>query len=120
MKQIGNILTGLALIIVGAVIFLQNVSVTGFSLYNGGINVGAVVILLTAISFIAMVVKADKLTVTLFGCMMLLFLIIIIMSIRIHVRRMTALTLVLILGLICTGIAMVVKGFIVTDRKEEN
>ena len=113
MKHLGNLLLGIALMIAGAVIFLQNVTVNGFSLYRyNEVNVGAIIIILLAITFIAMLVKTNLLSILLFSGTALLFIITMILSIRLYVNKMTALTLILMIGLICIGIAFLIKGFI--------
>ena len=120
MKHLGNFLLGLALAIVGVVIFLQNISVTGFSLYqHSGVNIGAIIICLAAISFIVMLVKTNIFTILIFAAIAIVFIITMILSVQFRIKQMSALALVLIIGLVCVGIAFVIKGLIGLMKNDE-
>lgn len=111
MKHLGSFLLGIILLIVGAIIFLQNVNVGSISLYRyGDVNVGAILIVLIAISFIVMLVKANVFTVGIFLLLCIAFVITLIMGLNITIARMTGLSLALIIGTLCVGIAFVIKG----------
>lgn len=118
MKDLGNALLGIVLTIAGIVVFLQNITVQSFSLYHyNEVNVGGIIILLLAITLIAMLVKPNMLTGLLFGGTLLLFVIIMILSIQFHIKRMSALMLILIIGLICVGIALFIRGLIGINKQ---
>ena len=111
MKHLGSFLLGIVLLAVGAIIFLQNVNVGSLSLYRyGGVNVGAILIVLIAIAFIVMLVKANVFTVGIFLLLCIAFVITLIMGLNITIARMTGLSLALIIGTLCVGIAFVIKG----------
>ena len=113
MKHLGSFLLGIVLLIVGAIIFLQNVNVGSLSLYRyGGVNVGAILIVLIAISFIVMLVKANVFTVGIFLLLCIAFVVTLIMGLNITIARMTGLSLALIIGTLCVGIAFVIKGLL--------
>ena len=113
MKQLGSFLLGIVLMIVGAVFFLQNVVINSFSLYHyKEINVGGILIVLMAISFIVMLVKTNIVSVGIFILLAIAFVVSLLLSLNIRVERMSALELVLILGTLCVGIALVIKGLL--------
>ena len=113
MKHLGSLLLGIVLLIVGAIIFLQNVNVGSLSLYRyGNVNVGAILIVLIAIAFIVMLVKANVFTVGIFLLLCVAFVITLIMGLNITIARMTGLSLALIIGTLCVGIAFVIKGLL--------
>lgn len=119
MKQLGSFLLGIILIIVGAIFFLQNVSINSFRLYHyGNINVGGILIVLIAIAFIAMLVKTNIATIGIFVLLAIAFVVSLLLSLDIRVSRMSALELVLILGTLCVGIALTIKGLFGINNKD--
>lgn len=119
MKQLGNFLLGLILMLIGAVVFLMKVNVNSFALYRyNSIPVGGIIILLMVITFIVMLVKTNIVTIGIFIIFAVIFLITLILSLDIRVAAMSALELVLILGLLCVGIALTIKGLFAISKKE--
>lgn len=64
MKELLQFLLGIALTIIGVIIFLQNVVVSSFTLFYrmGRVNVGGILIVLIVVAFIAFIVKPNMLT----------------------------------------------------------
>ena len=64
MKELLQFLLGIALTIIGVIIFLQNVVVSSFTLFfrMGRVNVGGILIVLIVVAFIAFIVKPNMLT----------------------------------------------------------
>lgn len=114
MKYIGQFFAGFAILIIAAVIFLQNTTVGTISLFYriNGIGVGPILLIMIAITFIAMLVKSNWFITGLFGLEWIAFFVFLIMSIDIHINRMSGLQLVLEIGLLCVGIAMMIRGMI--------
>ena len=72
-------------------------------------NVGAVLLLLVAVAFITMLVKYNNLTVGVFWTLVVLFFISIILSLDFYISHISAFELVLIIGTICVGIALLLN-----------
>jgi len=119
MKYIGEFLAGIAILIIGAVIFLQNVTVGSFSfLYRlNGVGVGGIMLVIIALSFIALMVKPNGLTLGLFAALWVVFFVLLIISTDIYVSHMTGLQFVLEIALICVGIALIIRGVMGTNKK---
>lgn len=114
MKYIGQFFAGFAILIIAAVIFLQNTTVGAISLFYriNGIGVGPILLIMIAITFIAMLIKSNWFISGLFCLEWIAFFVFLIMSIDIHINRMSGLQLVLEIGLLCVGIAMMIRGMI--------
>ena len=111
MKELGQFLLGLVLVIVGVIVFLQNITVGSFSLFSyNRIPVGGTLIILLAISFIVLLVKPNVCTGIIFGVLLLSFFVVLILSLNISVNRMSALDLFLIIVTGCAGAALTIKG----------
>lgn len=112
MKQIGEFLLGTVLLIVGIVIFLQNVVVNSFTfLYRiNNVNVGGILLVLIMIAFITMLVHFNTATKSIFGILCIVFFVCLIISLNIRVSSLSGLQLVLILGTICVGIALIIRS----------
>ena len=112
MKYIGEFLAGVAILIVGAIVFLQNVTVGSMTfLYRmNGVSVGAIMLLIIAMSFIWLLVKPSTLTLIVFGALWIAFFVLMIISTDIYVSRMTGLQFVLEIGILCVGIALIIHG----------
>ena len=121
MKQLGQALLGFALVIIGIVIFLMKIHVSTFTFFwrYNNVNVGAVLLLLVAVAFITMLVKYNNLTVGVFWSLVALFFISIILSLDFYISHISAFMLVLIIGTICVGIALLLKSLVFTKGMKE-
>ena len=121
MKELLQFLLGIALTIIGIVMFLQNVVVSSFTLFYrmGRVNVGGILIVLILVAFITFLVKTNIVTgLTLIG-LCITFFVCLIISLNVSLRYMSGLELVLILGTICVGVAFVIKGLLGVNRLEK-
>ena len=114
MKHIGQFFAGLAILIIAAVIFLQNTTVGSLSLFYriNGVGVGPILLIIIAITFVAMLFKANWFTIGLFCLEWIAFFVFLIISIDIHINRMSGLQIVLENGLLCVGAVTMIKGMI--------
>ena len=121
MKELLQFLLGIALTIIGIVMFLQNVVVSSFTLFYrmGRVNVGGILIVLILVAFITFLVKKNIVTgLTLIG-LCITFFVCLIISLNVSLRYMSGLELVLILGTICVGVAFIIKGLLGVNRLEK-
>ena len=121
MKELLQFLLGIALTIIGIVMFLQNVVVSSFTLFYrmGRVKVGGILIVLILVAFITFLVKTNIVTgLTLIG-LCITFFVCLIISLNVSLRYMSGLELVLILGTICVGVAFVIKGLLGVNRLEK-
>lgn len=121
MKQLGQALLGFVLVVIGCIVFLMNIHVSSFSFFwrYRNVNVGAFLLILVAISFITLLVKYNKLTVGVFWSLVALFFISIILSLDFYITHISAFELVLIIGTICVGIALLLKSLVFTKGMKE-
>lgn len=121
MKQLGQALLGFVLVVIGCIVFLMNIHVSSFSFFwrYRNVNVGAFLLILVAISFITLLVKYNKLTVGVFWTLVALFFISIILSLDFYISHISAFELVLIIGTICVGIALLLKSLVFTKGMKE-
>ena len=121
MKQLGQALLGFVLVVIGCIVFLMNIHVSSFSFFwrYRNVNVGAFLLILVAISFITLLVKYNKLTVGVFWPLVALFFISIILSLDFYISHISAFMLVLIIGTICVGIALLLKSLVFTKGLKE-
>ena len=121
MKQLGQALVGFVLVVIGCIVFLMNIHVSSFSFFwrYRNVNVGAFLLILVAISFITLLVKYNKLTVGVFWSLVALFFISIILSLDFYISHISAFMLVLIIGTICVGIALLLKSLVFTKGMKE-
>ena len=121
MKSLMNFLFGIALTIIGAILFLGNVRVSNFSLFFmfKGINVTAILLILMCVALIACVVYSNFVTKLILGILFLAFMITIIMSLDFYIIRMSALEIMLILGTFCIGIGLVLKSLFGLSQEEK-
>ncbi|MEE3433275.1 MAG: hypothetical protein VZQ50_05345 [Lachnospiraceae bacterium] len=121
MKQLGQALLGFVLVVIGCIVFLMNIHVSSFSFFwrYRNVNVGAFLLILVAISFITLLVKYNKLTVGVFWSLVAVFFITIILSLDFYVTYLSAFELVLIIGTICVGIALLLKSLVFTKGMKE-
>lgn len=116
MKQLAEFLIGLILLIIGGVVFLQNVVVNSFSLLYriNNVSVGGILLVLIMVAFVAMLVKPNVATKSILSVLVLVFFVCLIISLNIRVARISGLELVLILGTICVGIALMIRALMTT------
>ena len=121
MKQLGQALLGVVLVVIGCIVFLMNIHVSSFSFFwrYRNVNVGAFLLILVAISFITLLVKYNNLTVGVFWTLVALFFISIILSLDFYISHISAFELVLIIGTICVGIALLLKSLVFTKGMKE-
>lgn len=121
MKQLGQALLGFVLVVIGCIVFLMNIHVSSFSFFwrYRNVNVGAFLLILVAISFITLLVKYNNLTVGVFWTLVALFFISIILSLDFYISHISAFMLVLIIGTICVGIALLLKSLVFTKGMKE-
>ena len=121
MKQLGQALLGFVLVVIGCIVFLMNIHVSSFSFFwrYRNVNVGAFLLILVAISFITLLVKYNNLTVGVFWSLVALFFISIILSLDFYITHISAFELVLIIGTICVGIALLLKSLVFTKGMKE-
>lgn len=121
MKELLQFLLGIVLTIVGVVMFLQSISVSGFTLFYrmNDVNVGGIFIILLFIAFIVLLVKPNMLTGLVFSGLCIAFFVCMIISLDVYVRHMSGLRLTLILGTLCVGIAFVIKGLFGINRQDK-
>ena len=121
MKQLGQALPGFVLVVIGCIVFLMNIHVSSFSFFwrYRNVNVGAFLLILVAISFITLLVKYNNLTVGVFCSLVALFFISIILSLDFYISHISAFELVLIIGTICVGIALLLKSLVFTKGMKE-
>ena len=104
MKELLQFLLGIALTIIGVIIFLQNVVVSSFTLFfrMGRVNVGGILIVLIVVAFIAFIVKPNMLTgLSLIGLCI------------------AFLELALILGTIGVGVGFIIKGLLGVNKADK-
>jgi hypothetical protein len=117
MKQLGEFILGLVLFVVGIVIFLQNVVVNSFTLLYRmhNVSVGGILLILIFIAFITMMVKPNKITISVFAMLCIIFFVCLIISLNIRVSTISGLELVLILATIGVGIALMIRALMTTE-----
>lgn len=120
MKQLREFLFGFVLLVIGIIAFLRNVTVSNFTMFYqmNGFNVGGILIVLTMVAFIACIVKPNFLTKLILTMLIIAFFVCMILSLEFYVRHMSGLMLVLILGSICVGIALILKAVLFRDKED--
>ena len=120
MKQLREFLFGFVLLVIGVIAFLRNVTVSNFTMFYqmNGFNVGGILIVLTMVAFIACIVKPNFLTKLILTMLIIAFFVCMILSLEFYVRHMSGLMLVLILGSICVGIALILKAVLFRDKED--
>ena len=91
MKELLQFLLGIALTIIGVIIFLQNVVVSSFTLFfrMGRVNVGGILIVLIVVAFITFIVKPNMLTgLSLIG-LCIAFFVCLVISLNVSMRYMS-------------------------------
>ena len=120
MKQLREFLFGFVLLVIGLIAFLRNVTVSNFTMFYqmNGFNVGGILIVLTMVAFIACIVKPNFLTKLILTMLIIAFFVCMILSLEFYVRHMSGLMLVLTLGSICVGIALILKAVLFMDKED--
>ena len=120
MKQLREFLFGFVLLVIGLIAFLRNVTVSNFTMFYqmNGFNVGGILIVLIMVAFIACIVKPNFLTKLILTMLIIAFFVCMILSLEFYVRHMSGLMLVLILGSICVGIALILKAVLFMDKED--
>lgn len=120
MKQLREFLFGFVLLVIGLIAFLRNVTVSNFTMFYqmNGFNVGGILIVLTMVAFIACIIKPNFLTKLILTMLIIAFFVCMILSLEFYVRHMSGLMLVLILGSICVGIALILKAVLFMDKED--
>ena len=120
MKQLREFLFGFVLLVIGIIAFLRNVTVSNFTMFYqmNGFSVGGILIVLTMVAFIACIVKPNFLTKLILTMLIIAFFVCMILSLEFYVRHMSGLMLVLILGSICVGIALILKAVLFRDKED--
>lgn len=121
MKDLLNFLLGIVLMLVGVVIFLQNVTVSSFTFFYrlNDMNVGGIFIVLLVIAFIVLLVKPNMVSGIVFIGLCIAFFVCLIISLNVSLRYMSGLKLTLILGTLCVGIAFVIRGLFGINKQEK-
>lgn len=109
-----DFLIGFIFMIIGLITFLKNVNVGSFVFFRlgGWLNTGAVVLVFMIACFMAFIIKSNKLTKILLVASFVMLILVIILSINITVARMSILSLILMLGMMFGGLALVIKSMI--------
>lgn len=119
--KFGTFLIGLALLAVGVILFLSNVTVGQFGLYRyGNVNVGGILIVLIVVTFIIMLVKTNIASIASFVLCLVCFGVSLLMSLDLRVNKMSALELFAVLGTIAVGIALTLRGLLAGSKKNSN
>ena len=120
MKQLREFLFGFVLLVIGIIAFLRNVTVSNFTMFYqmNGFNVGGILIVLTMVAYSACIVKPNFLTKLILTMLIIAFFVCMILSLEFYVRHMSGLMLVLILGSICVGIALILKAVLFRDKED--
>lgn len=108
-----DFIIGLLFMLAGLIMFLRNVTVGSFIFYRiGYVNTGAIVLVLMIISFMALIIKPNKITKSLLLISFIMLIIVIILSIDIRVARMSILSLIIMMFMLFGGIALIIKSMI--------
>lgn len=114
--KFGRFCAGCGLALLGLVMLLKNITISGISFYRfSGINTGAIIIICLICSFIYLIAKTNMISVILFSISIIALLVSIIMGTRISLNRMDMLGFLLICGLLFGGIGLVINSFIKKD-----
>lgn len=111
--QTPDFLIGLIFMIIGLISFLKNVNVGTFHFRTlWGVNTGTIVLVLMIASFMSLIIKPNKITKSLLLISIIMLIIVIILSINITVSRMSILSLIIMLGMLFGGLALIIKTLI--------
>lgn len=121
MKQLREFLFGIVLLVIGLIAFLRNVTVSNFTMFYqmNGYNVGGILVVFTMVAFIACIVKPNFFTKLILTLLIIAFFVCMILSLEFYVHHMSGLMLVLILGSICVGIALILKAVLFVNKEDK-
>lgn len=113
MKQKFSLLAGAACLITGVVTLLLNTSISSWGFYRvGKTSTGGILFALLILSAVYLAVKKNKTGMVLVAGSVSMLLLSLILGIHIRILPMSALEMVLICGLIGSGIGLIVKSFL--------
>lgn len=114
MKSLMSFLLGIALTIIGAVLFLSNVRVSNFSFFYrvNGTNVTALLLLLLCILLVVYIVYPGFITGILLGVDFLAMIVTIIMSMNFYIAYISAFEVIVMLALFFGGIGLTLRGIV--------
>lgn len=129
MKALGEFLIGIVLAVIGGVIFLQNVTVSGFysgmygftsggRFHMGTSSIGILVVLM-CVFFFLMLVKPNVITKGLMFLSFLCFIVTMILSLNFGFKHMSGFVLFSILALFIAGLAFIFKAVMGLEKAEK-
>lgn len=109
-----DFILGLIFMITGLIMFLKNVRVGTFTFFHlgGFVNTGVIVLVLMIICFMSVIIKPNKITKSLLILSFIILILVIILSLNITVVRMSILALIIMLGMMFGGLAIMIKSMI--------
>lgn len=109
-----DMIIGIIFMIIGLIAFLKNVRVGTFIFYRfgGWANTGAVALIFMIACFMALIIKPNKITKVLLALSVIILILVIILSINITVARMSILSLIIMLGMLFGGTALIIKSWL--------
>lgn len=111
MKNKITFAAGLICTLIGIVAFLMNVNVTSWGFYRfGRMNSGGILIVLLILAVIYLVAKRNRTGIILVAIAVILILLSLILGINMYIRHISAFIMILIVGLIATGIGLIIKS----------
>lgn len=123
MKSLMSFLLGIVLTILGAFIFLSNITVSNFTFFYryNDINITALLMLALCVLFVVYIVHPNIVTGGLLGLVFLLFVVSIILSMKFYIKHITALELMIVLATFFGGIGLTLRGVLqAKDYTDQN
>lgn len=119
MKELETFLIGIALTLVGFVVLLSNINVSaGWFYHYGNINVGAILLILVAISFVYVCLKGNLFSIILFIMSMILFVVSVLLTVRMSMYGISAFEIFAIAICFFGGIGCIIKSTFKTDKTD--
>lgn len=114
MKSLMSFLFGIALTVIGAVLFLSNVRVSNFSFFYriNGTNVTALLLLLLCILLVVYIIYPGFITGLLLSVDFLAMIVTIIMSMNFYITYISAFEVIVMLALFFGGIGLTLRGIV--------
>ena len=111
-KNFFEFLIGIVLMLIGGISFLQHIVINSFHpfFYMFGFNATGLLLLLITVAFICFLVKPNKLTKIALIALVAIFFISIMLTLDIRIMTMSAFDLILILGTLVVGLALVIRS----------
>lgn len=128
MKVIRDFIIGLVLAIIGAFIFLSNVTVNGFysgffnirsGMFHTGTTTMGILVVLMAVALFLTIVKPNLLNKILLFTFFVLFIVSIVLSLNFGFKSMSGFTLFAILALFIVGLALIFKALLGVDKNKD-